>query len=64
MLEESGLRNLIKEYSIKNTRTSHYSKEGKYADYALVSPEISVLDFRVLPDEVSDHAALYLEIAD
>lgn len=59
---EEGLRNLVKEHGITSTRTSFYEKEGKMADYALVSLEVDVLDFKVLPDEVSDHAALYLEI--
>jgi endonuclease/exonuclease/phosphatase family metal-dependent hydrolase len=58
-----GLRNLITEYGITSTRTSHYDKPGKFADYALVSPDIEVLDFKVLPDEVSDHAALELKIS-
>lgn len=62
-ITEAGMRNLIKEYGITSTRTSLYTKEGKFADYALVSPGVNVLDFKVLPDEVSDHAALYLEIA-
>lgn len=61
-MAEEGLRNLVKEYGITSTRTSFYEKEGKMADYALVSPEVNVLDFKVLPDEVSDHAALYLEV--
>jgi exonuclease III len=59
---EKGMRNLIKEYGITSTRTSYYEKENKFADYVLVSSEIDVKDFKVLPDEVSDHAALYLEI--
>ncbi len=59
---EKGMRNLIKEFGITSTRTSFYDKENKFADYAFVSPEVEVLDFKVLPDEVSDHAALYLEI--
>lgn len=57
-----GMRNLIQEFHITSTRTSFYDKENKFADYALVSPEVEVLDFKVLPDEVSDHAALYLEV--
>jgi endonuclease/exonuclease/phosphatase family metal-dependent hydrolase len=62
-IASEGMRNLIAEYGITSTRTSHYEKPGKYADYALVSPGVNVADFKVLPDEVSDHAALYLEIA-
>ena len=56
------MRNLIKEYGITSTRTSFYEKENKFADHAFVSSDIEVVDFKVLPDEVSDHAALYLEI--
>jgi endonuclease/exonuclease/phosphatase family metal-dependent hydrolase len=56
-----GFRDLIKEFAIKDTRTSFYTKDIRYADYVFVSPEIKVNDFRVLPDEVSDHAALLLD---
>ena len=55
-------RNLIAEYGITNTRTSHYEKDVRYADYAFTSSDVHVIDFKVLPDEVSDHAALQLEI--
>ncbi|MGH7175090.1 MAG: endonuclease/exonuclease/phosphatase family protein, partial [Minisyncoccia bacterium] len=58
-----GMRNLIEEYKITSTRTSFYDETEKFADYAFVSPEAKVLDFKVLPEEVSDHAALYLEIS-
>lgn len=60
-LEQAGMRNLITEYGITSTRTSHYKKEHRFADYALVSDGIEVKDFKVLPDEVSDHSPLYLE---
>jgi exonuclease III len=58
---EDGMRNLITEYGITSTRTSLYPKPLRFADYMLVSPDVEVLDFKVLPDEVSDHAALLLE---
>jgi endonuclease/exonuclease/phosphatase family metal-dependent hydrolase len=62
MFERRGFRNLIKEYGVTSTRTSHYSKEySKFADYILVSPDVEVKNLRVLPEEVSDHAALELE---
>jgi len=61
MFEENGLRNLIKEHGITSTRTSFYTKPVKYADYIFVTPEIEVKDFKVLPEEVSDHSALLLE---
>lgn len=62
MFEDFGLRNLIREYNVQSTRTSHYKKEERFADYAFVSSGVDVADFYVMPDEVSDHAALYLEI--
>lgn len=59
--QELGLRNLISEYSITSTRTSYYKKEHKFADYVLLTPGIVVKDFKVLPDEVSDHNPVYFE---
>jgi endonuclease/exonuclease/phosphatase family metal-dependent hydrolase len=58
---ENGMINQIKKYNITSTRTSFYKKPEKFADYVLVSPDIRVNKFEVLPDEVSDHAALYLD---
>lgn len=62
-LEEAGMRNLITEYGIASTRTSLYDSLAyePFADYAFVSAGIKVNEFKVLPDEVSDHAALYLD---
>ena len=60
-LESLGLRNLIKEFGITSTRSSHYKKPARFADYTLVSDGIKVNDFKVLPDEVSDHLAMYLD---
>ncbi len=63
---EKGMKNLIKDYFISSTRNSiYFSKPGKtekFADYIFTSDNIVVKDFRVLPEEVSDHSALYLEI--
>lgn len=61
MIEALPTRNLIKEYGVTSTRSSHYKKELKFADYMLVSPDLEVIDFKVLPDEISDHLPLYLE---
>lgn len=61
MLEESGMRNLIKEFGITSTRSSYYTKPLRFADYTLISDGIKVNDFQVLPDEVSDHLAMYLD---
>ena len=60
---EEGMNNLIKTYNITSTRTSLYPKEEKFADYILASPEITVNQFEVLKDEVSDHAPLYVDFA-
>ncbi|HYD93015.1 MAG TPA: endonuclease/exonuclease/phosphatase family protein [Candidatus Paceibacterota bacterium] len=60
--ELAGLRNLIKEFGITSTRTALYTKPEKYADYIFVSPGVTVTGFSVLPDQVSDHAPLLLEI--
>ncbi len=61
MLEEFGLRNLIKEKGVISTRSSFYAKPEKFADYALVSKEIKINDFKVLTDEVSDHLPLMFD---
>lgn len=60
-LLEADLKNLITIYGIRSTRTRLYAKEEKHADYIFVSPEIIVNSFAVLPDEVSDHAPLFLD---
>lgn len=60
-----GMQNLIDKYDITSTRTSFYTRaetSGKFADYVFVSPDVHVVDFKVLPEEVSDHAALFVEI--
>lgn len=59
--EAAGMRNLITEYGITSTRTSHYKKLEKFADYTFVSDGIEVKDFQILPDEVSDHSPMQLE---
>jgi endonuclease/exonuclease/phosphatase family metal-dependent hydrolase len=60
--EELNAKNLIKDYGITSTRTSLYKKENRLADYIFTGSDIVVKDFKVLPDEVSDHSPLYLQI--
>lgn len=60
---ETEMRNLIREYGITSTRSELYEKELRYADYCLSSAALPVTDFRVLPDVVSDHLALQLDLA-
>ena len=58
---ETGMRNLIKENNITSTRSSYFKFSNKYSNYVFVSPEINVLDFKVIETEVSDHLPLLLE---
>jgi len=60
-LLEDGLINLIKKYKVASTRSSHYPKEEKFADYILTSTSIKINDFKVLQDEISDHLPLLID---
>lgn len=65
MLEESGLRNLVRESGAKTTRTNLYDikwrKNDKFADYIFSSKRINIYDFKVMPDVVSDHSPLLVK---
>ncbi len=60
---ENNLNNLVKHYHIQSTRTRLYPKAERFADYIFTSPEIFVEEFKVLPDEVSDHSPLFLDFS-
>jgi endonuclease/exonuclease/phosphatase family metal-dependent hydrolase len=60
-IEDAGMRNLIKEFGITSTRSNFYKKPLRFADYTFVSSDIAVHDFKMLPDEISDHLAMYLD---
>jgi len=62
MFEDAGLRNLVKEFGVTSTRTSFYTKPVKFADYVFINRDVNLKEFRVLPDEVSDHAPLLVEV--
>jgi endonuclease/exonuclease/phosphatase family metal-dependent hydrolase len=62
IIEDAGMRNLVKEYEVTSTRSSFYSKPEKFADYVFVSSGIEVAGFAVMQDQVSDHLPLCLEI--
>ncbi len=62
IIEDSGFKNLIKKYSITSTRTSFYKKPGKFADYVFLANGINEKHFEILPDEVSDHSAMLVEV--
>lgn len=61
IIESAGLRNLVAEFEVTDTRTKFYDKDVRFADYIFVSDGVEVNDFKVLPDVVSDHAPLYLD---
>lgn len=63
ILGQAGLQELVTTRGFHGTRTSHYAKPGKYADYMLVNRHVDVVEFEVVRDpEVSDHCPLLLTI--
>lgn len=53
---------LVKEHGVTLTRSLYYTKPEKFADYILMSPDLTVIDFKMLQDAVSDHLPLTVEI--
>lgn len=63
ILGEIGLTDLVTTRGFTDTRTSLYTKPGRYADYMLVNEAIGTARFEVVATpEVSDHRALLLQI--
>ncbi|MCM2438713.1 endonuclease/exonuclease/phosphatase family protein [Agrobacterium vitis] len=61
VLGAGGLSELVTRRGFQSTRTSHYKKASRFADYMLVSREAAVRGFDVVHDpEVSDHCPLVL----
>lgn len=65
--EESGYRNLIKEFSITTTRNRFvwelYPETIQYySDYVFISKNLAVKTFEVPENEISDHLPMILEI--
>jgi endonuclease/exonuclease/phosphatase family metal-dependent hydrolase len=61
-MAELGLSDLVVGRGHTDTRTSHYKKPGRYADYMLVNDPVDVASFDVVTEpEVSDHRPLLLE---
>lgn len=57
-----GLADLVTQRGFTDTRTSHYTKAGRHADYMLVNDAVKVLSFDVSAEpEISDHRPLVLE---
>lgn len=62
VLQELDLTELVTTRGFTDTRTSHYAKPNRYADYMLVNPAVEVDHFDVVRQpEVSDHCPLLLE---
>lgn len=62
-LARLGLRDLVTGNGFTDTRTSHYAKPGRFADYLLITPDVEITAFDVVAQpEVSDHRALLLDI--
>jgi endonuclease/exonuclease/phosphatase family metal-dependent hydrolase len=63
VLAELGLRDLVTEGGFAGTRSSHYAKPGRFADYLLVNDAVEVRGFEVVEQpEVSDHRPLLLTL--
>jgi endonuclease/exonuclease/phosphatase family metal-dependent hydrolase len=64
--ENSGYKNLIKEFNIKTTRNNnawkHYEDKQLFADYVFVSKNLKIKKFEVIENEISDHLPIILEI--
>ena len=65
---EDNMKNLIKKFNIPKTRSRlspFYGKSDfqKFADYAFVSTDINVLEFRVPHIKISDHLPMILEFS-
>jgi endonuclease/exonuclease/phosphatase family metal-dependent hydrolase len=63
ILEGAGFTELVTAFGFDGTRTSHYPKPGRFADYLLVNRREDVAGFAVVRDpEVSDHCPLVLDL--
>lgn len=61
-LRANGFEELVTARGFDGTRTSHYTKPGRFADYMLIDRPAAVARFEVLyAPEVSDHCPLVLE---
>ncbi len=62
VLRTLGLSDLVTAHGHTDTRTSHYRKSPRFADYMLVNDAVEVRSFEVVAEpEISDHRALLLE---
>jgi Endonuclease/Exonuclease/phosphatase family len=62
-LKDNGFEELVTANKFDRTRTSHYSKPGRFADYMFINRPEAVKRFHVVySPEVSDHCPLVLEV--
>lgn len=63
ILENAGLVEMVTRRGFPSTRSAHYTKPGKFADYMLINRENAVRAFNVVQNPViSDHCPLVLEL--
>lgn len=63
ILNAAGFQELVAAYNIPTTRTSHYKKAARFADYMLINDMQAVKTFEVIRGpEVSDHCPLILRL--
>lgn len=63
LLAEAGMVELVTGRGFEGTRTSSYTKPGKFADYMLIDDPDAVKSFDVVRSpEVSDHCPLIVEL--
>ena len=63
IIKGNDMVDLVTENNVKSTRNRHFKGEEQLADYILVSRGIvDKVRFEVLPDEVSDHLALVVDV--
>jgi Endonuclease/Exonuclease/phosphatase family len=61
LLAQRGFVELVTSRGFPGTRTSHYTKPGRFADYMLIDDEVAATAFSVVTSpEVSDHCPLDL----
>jgi len=63
ILSNAGFVEMVMKRGFSSTRSSHYKKSGRFADYMLIDDEAAATDFQVVYDpEVSDHCPLVLHV--
>ncbi len=63
LLKRNGFVELVTANGFNGTRTSHYTKPNRFADYMLINKPEKIVQFEVVyAPEVSDHCPLVLEV--